>query len=162
MELPSIDEIFKEMRFAATKPVTSSVDSGRKNNSDMDSNSVMVRTELNKDRPESIVLKEKSLAIQKPAKFNKIAMFDFSEAKRPISVSSLVKCNSEQQFMTEQSSVGDIHQDTRDHYLRSNDKILMGQHSELFSRAGTTGQTGSSRPVPAGSAAGGHREERHD
>ena len=96
MELPSIDDIFKEMRFAATKPVTSSVDSGRKNNSDMGSNSVMVRTELNKDRPESIVLKEKSLAVQKPAKFNKTTMLDFSEAKRPISVSSLVKCNSEQ------------------------------------------------------------------
>src|SRR6185437_4154217 len=35
----------------------------------------------------------------------------------------------------------------------------------MSSRAGTTGQTGSSRPirpVPAGSATGGHLEERHD
>ena len=56
--------------------------------------------------------------------------------------------------MTERSSVGDIHQDTRDHYLRSKDKTLTGQHSELSSHAGTTGQTGSSRPVkpvPVGS-----------
>jgi len=66
MELPFIDDIFKEMRFAATKPVTSSVDSGRKNNSDMGSNSVMVRTELNKDRPESIVLKENFSQLRLP------------------------------------------------------------------------------------------------
>ena len=82
------------MRLTATKPVTSLVDSGRKNNSDMCSNSVMVRTKLNKDGLESIVLKEKSLATQKPAKFNKIAMLDFSEAKGPISVSCRVKSNS--------------------------------------------------------------------
>ena len=84
------------MRLTATKPVTSLVDSGRKNNSAMGSNSVMVRTKLNKDGLESIVLKEKSLATQKPAKFNKTTMFDFSKAKIPIYVSSLVKCNSEQ------------------------------------------------------------------
>ena len=83
MELPPIDDIFKEMRFVATKPVTSSVDSGRKNNSDMGSNSVMVRTELNKDRPESIVLKEKSLAGQKPTKFNKTACLTFRKLKDP-------------------------------------------------------------------------------
>ena len=67
--------------------------------------------------------------------------------------------------MTERNSVGDIHQDTRDHYLRSNDKTLTGQHLELSSHTGTTGQTKSCRlvrPVLAGCAWGVHQEERHD
>ena len=55
MELPSIDDIFKEMRLATKKPITSSVDSGKKNNSDIDNNSVNVRTESNKDGSEFIV-----------------------------------------------------------------------------------------------------------
>ena len=55
MELPSIDDIFKEIRLAIKKSITSSVDGGRKNNSDMDNNSVMMRTELNKDGSKAIV-----------------------------------------------------------------------------------------------------------
>jgi len=125
----------------------------------------MMRAELNKDSSESIVSKETNLAVQKYATSNKIAMLDFSGAKGPISITSLVKFNSEQQIITEQSSVSNRHQDIGDHDLRSNEKALTSQHSIFSGLPGTTGQAGSGRPVrpiPAESVVGGHQEERND
>jgi hypothetical protein len=78
---------------------------------------------------------------------------------------SLIKSNSEQQLMTEWSSISDRHQGTEDHNFRSNERALKSRHSVYSNHAGTTGQTGSGRsvrPVPIESAASGHREERHD
>ena len=131
----------------------------------MYNNSVMMRAELNKDSSESIVSKETNLAVQKYATSNKIAMLDFSGAKGPISITSLVKFNSEQQIITEQSSVSNRHQDIGDHDLRSNKKALSSQHSIFSGLPGTTGQAGSGRlvrPIPAESVVGGHQEERKD
>jgi len=125
----------------------------------------MMRAELNKDSSESIVSKETNLAVQKYATSNKIAMLDFSGAKGPISITSLVKFNSEQQIITEQSSVSNRHQDIGDHDLRSNKKALSSQHSIFSGLPGTTGQAGSGRlvrPIPAESVVGGHQEERKD
>jgi hypothetical protein len=56
----------------------------------------MMRTESNKDCSEFVVSEETSLDVQKHARSNKTTMLDFSKAKRPISVISLIKSNSEQ------------------------------------------------------------------
>ena len=81
MELPSIDDIFKEMRLATKKPITSSVDSGKNNNSDMDNNSVKVRTESNNDGSESTISQGTNLAVQKHVRSNKIAILEFPKAE---------------------------------------------------------------------------------
>lgn len=88
MELPPIDDIFREMRLATKKPITSSVDSGRKNNSDMDNNSVMVRTESSKDYSEFIVAQETGSTVQKYDRSNKTTVFDFPKAEGVVHFSS--------------------------------------------------------------------------
>ena len=56
-------------------------DEKKENNSDIDNNSVMLRTESNKDCSEFIVSKETSPAVRKHVRSNKIAVHDFSKAK---------------------------------------------------------------------------------
>ena len=88
MELSSIDDIFKEIRLAIKKSITSSVDGGRKNNSDMDNNSVMMRTELNKDGSKAIVWQGTSLAVQTYGRSSKTTILDFPEAEGVVHLSS--------------------------------------------------------------------------
>ena len=56
-------------------------DEKEENNSDMDNNSVMLRTESNKGCSEFIVLQETSPAVQNHSKSNKTAILDFSKAE---------------------------------------------------------------------------------
>ena len=54
----------------------------------MDNNSVVLRTESNKECSEFIVSQETSLAVQNHSKSNKIAILDFSKAKGVIRFNS--------------------------------------------------------------------------
>ena len=63
-------------------------DEEKENNSDMDNNSVVLRTESNKECSEFIVSQETSLAVQNHSKSNKIAILDFSKAKGVIRFNS--------------------------------------------------------------------------
>ena len=57
------------------------LDDEGKNNSDMNSNSVILRTESNKDCFESIISQETSPAIQKHLRSSKTAILDFLKLK---------------------------------------------------------------------------------
>ena len=63
-------------------------DEEKENNSDMDNNSVVLRTESDKDCPESTVSQETSPAVQNHSRFNKIAIVDFSKAEGVICFNS--------------------------------------------------------------------------
>lgn len=54
------------MQFAYKKPINPFVDNRRKNNSDMNNNSVMMRTKLNKVCSKSVVSQETSIPITSP------------------------------------------------------------------------------------------------
>ena len=56
-------------------------DEGKENNSDMNSNSVILRTESNKDYSESIISQETSPAVQKHLRSSKTAILDFLKLK---------------------------------------------------------------------------------
>ena len=61
--------------------VTNDIEKEKENNSNMDTNSIIVRIESNKDYSESIVAQETSPAIQKHVRSNKTVIFDFHEVE---------------------------------------------------------------------------------
>ena len=117
-------------------------DEEKESNSDMDNNSVVLRTESNKECSEFIVSQETSLAVQNHSKSNKTAILDFSEAE------GVIRFNSdyfaiEQHILTEKSLSNEEHQIVKEHGNGGVEGTLACQHKVISSGFGSTGLTGS-------------------
>ena len=153
------DIILKEEALA-----TCEVDKEKENNSDMDNNSVMVRTESNKDCFESIVSQETSPAVQKCVRSSKTATLDFPEAEGDVYLSSDYRVI-KQQVLAEKRLSGEEHRIVKEHNNGGNKGTLACQQKVISSSSRKTGLTGSinrSYRSMKDVTVGCHQEENHD
>ena len=136
-------------------------DEEKENNSDMDNNSVVLRTESDKDCPESTVSQETSPAVQNHSRFNKTAIVDFSKAEGVICFNSDYFAI-EQHVLAEKSLSSEEHSIIRKHDNGGKEGTLACQHKEVFSNSRKTGLTGSINRSDWSIKIVGSHQEKHD
>jgi hypothetical protein len=130
----------------------------------MNSNSVVVRTESNKDCSESIVSQEISPTIQKYGRYNKTAILNFPKAKGVMHFSSDYRVI-KRQVLAKGSLSGEEHRIVEEHDNAGKKGTLACQHKMISSNSGSTSlndSTNRSDRSMKGVVVGCHLEEKHD